>query len=160
VKVSTHPLYVTWQQMIQRCYKKTNTNYPTYGARGIDVCERWRESFLNFIADMGERPEGRTLDRRDSTRGYSKENCRWATVLEQNQNKSMMKRNTSGFRGVTYVARRKKWQVQCLMKYIGYFECRYRAAIAYNREIIRRKLSHVPLNNLRKPGTLIRWEIK
>lgn len=80
------PTYTTYQNMISRCHRPYSAKYAEYGALGITVCDRWRESFENFLADMGERPEGKTIDRRDGSLGYSKENCRWATPKEQQSN--------------------------------------------------------------------------
>lgn len=79
--------YSTWTSMRNRCYKKTNNRYEHYGARGIQVCGRWLESFENFLEDMGERPKGKTLDRVDNDGDYCKENCRWATDIEQCKSK-------------------------------------------------------------------------
>lgn len=72
--------------MIQRCTNPNRRDYRWYGARGIKVCERW-ESFENFLEDMGERPEGLTLDRKDFNGHYELSNCRWATKAEQMANK-------------------------------------------------------------------------
>lgn len=69
-----------------RCNNENHHKYPLYGGRGIKVCERWMD-FSNFLEDMGERPEGTTLDRIDSEKGYEPGNCRWATPTEQNRNK-------------------------------------------------------------------------
>lgn len=77
--------YNIWDSMLQRCNNPKRKDYPRYGGAGITVSERWQE-FSNFLADMGERPPGLTLDRIDSKLGYSRENCRWATVTEQNRN--------------------------------------------------------------------------
>lgn len=72
--------------MIARCTDPRVNGFAYYGGRGIAVCERWA-SFENFLADMGGRPEGKTLDRIDNDRGYEPINCRWATNAEQRANR-------------------------------------------------------------------------
>ena len=79
--------YRSWQGMIQRCINPKHKNYGTYGGRDIKVCERWRNSFSNFLTDMGERPKNRTLDRINNELGYYKNNCQWSTTEEQGRNK-------------------------------------------------------------------------
>lgn len=78
--------YRIWGNMRNRCRNPRNPAYPDYGGRGITVCERWN-SFENFLADMGKRPEGLTLERVDNERGYSPENCVWATPAAQAANR-------------------------------------------------------------------------
>lgn len=80
------PEYRVWRAMKGRCLNPSHKDYPIYGAVGITVCERWHE-FENFLADMGPRPEGTSIDRIDGTKGYSPENCRWATTKQQNRNR-------------------------------------------------------------------------
>lgn len=84
------PTYSTWASMHERCRNPNHVAYHRYGLRGVTVCTRWAE-FENFLADMGERPDGLTLDRRESSQGYSTDNCRWATPKQQMRNRSVQK---------------------------------------------------------------------
>ena len=95
-----HPLYLTWNNMMRRCYCEDDTGYYNYGGREITVCTEWHY-FKNFLKDMGDKPSKfHTLDRIDNDLGYSKYNCRWATRSQQCDNRRTFKNNTSGERGV------------------------------------------------------------
>lgn len=88
--------YYAWRAMKQRCHNPNHERYKEYGARGIQVCEKWRFDFMAFMADMGEAPSSKhTIDRQDGTRGYEPGNCRWATMKEQAENTRL--RSTSVF---------------------------------------------------------------
>lgn len=78
--------FAAWRNMKQRCTNPKNPAYPNYGGRGITVCDRWMV-FENFLADMGKRPDGTSIDRVDNDAGYSKENCRWTDRATQSRNK-------------------------------------------------------------------------
>lgn len=79
--------YRKWSSMIQRCTNPNHPAYPHYGAKGTGVCQRWRDSYEAFKADMGEAPEGMWLDRIDNSKGYEPGNCRWVTPKESAQNR-------------------------------------------------------------------------
>jgi hypothetical protein len=80
------PTYVSWRQMMNRCTNPRVAAWKYYGARGITVCSRWK-TFANFLADMGERPAGLTLDRINTHAGYTPENCRWTDIHTQLANR-------------------------------------------------------------------------
>lgn len=79
------PTHRSWHAMLSRCTYPSVNGYENYGGRGITVCERWKK-FENFLADMGERPPGTTIERKDNDQGYLPGNCRWATNKEQRRN--------------------------------------------------------------------------
>ena len=81
-----HPLYKTWENMKARCNNPNHQSYKSYGGRGIKVCKRW-DDFKKFADDMGEKPDGHTMDRIDNDADYEPDNCRWSTYEEQNNNK-------------------------------------------------------------------------
>ena len=87
---SASPTYNSFHMMRQRCNNENDKDYSEYGGRGIKICDRWNDlshGFNNFVNDMGERPEGTSIDRIDPDGDYTPKNCRWATKTEQNQNK-------------------------------------------------------------------------
>jgi hypothetical protein len=79
--------YGIWRSMKSRCYIESSNNYRHYGARGIRICDRWRDDFAAFLEDMGRCPKGWTLDRKDPNGHYEPDNCRWATWDTQAANK-------------------------------------------------------------------------
>lgn len=95
LKRSNHPLEATYAGMLRRCYNPNEKLYPRYGGRGLVVCERWKQpygrGFANFVEDMGEKPHGMSLDRRDNDGNYEPSNCRWADRTTQNRNRSISK---------------------------------------------------------------------
>lgn len=86
--LSKTPGYKTWKGMLSRCLQPNDPGYARYGGRGITICSRWLESFKNFLDDMGPQPTpGYSLDRKDNSLGYYKENCHWTTWDVQNRNR-------------------------------------------------------------------------
>lgn len=107
--------YGPWRAMHRRCYDPDNTSYQWYGAKGIKVCRRWHK-YENFLADMGRRPPGMTLDRRDNTKDYSKSNCRWASHTDQQRNRSSNRHLT--YKGETLVM--KAWAERYGVNYVTF----------------------------------------
>lgn len=93
------PAYKSWEAMKRRCLNKNQLSYSRYGGRGITICDRWM-SFENFLADMGERPTGMSIERKDNDKGYNANNCIWGTVEQQARNKGLRKNNQTGVIGI------------------------------------------------------------
>ena len=125
---STNYMYRTYRDMLTRCNNKNRQDYKNYGGRGIKVCDRWtgKDGFTNFLADMGKKPKGTSLDRKDNNGDYTHENCRWATFSEQSVNQRLRATNSSGYKGVHWSKTKKKWEVSIRRNYnkkhLGYFE--------------------------------------
>lgn len=103
------PEYVAWLAMRERCRRKTHWGYKYYGGKGIGITSDW-DNFHAFLSDMGRKPNGDySLDRIDNARGYSKNNCRWATREEQNRNKSAPKLQRTNVSGVFVSSRTGKF---------------------------------------------------
>lgn len=106
--------YSCWAAMLYRCRTSTSAKFKDYGARGITVCDSWL-SFENFLADMGEKPKGKSLDRKDNDGCYEPSNCRWATPLEQVQNRRPNRTRTDsphGLAGVRWRADRNMFEAR------------------------------------------------
>jgi hypothetical protein len=84
--------YRTWCMMKNRCSNPNSNRFQYYGGRGITVCLAWKSNFKNFLRDMGDRPDGMTIDRINNDKGYFKENCRWADKKTQSRNRRYLKK--------------------------------------------------------------------
>lgn len=122
--------YIAWSNMKQRCTNPKNPRYSDYGGRGIFYSANW-ESFEIFFLDMGRCPPDFTLDRINNDLSYYKENCRWATRKQQQNNQRIRSDNTSGSRGVWFRKNRNHYVAEFNNKYIGSFKTLEEAKQAY-----------------------------
>lgn len=112
--MSSTPEYNIWCGIKDRCYNSRNEAYQRYGGRGITMCDRWRESFQNFYDDMGGKPsENHSIERLDNDKGYSSDNCVWATPTEQANNRRS--NNYQEYNGVTKTVA--EWSREYSMSY-------------------------------------------
>lgn len=119
--------YTAWLGMYARCYNERNDSFEGYGGRGIQVCDSWREKykgFPNFYVDMGECPEGMSLDQIDVDGDYCPENCRWSDLSTQNFNQRLRVTNKSGKTGVRFADNKWVATISCKGEriYLGTFE--------------------------------------
>ena len=103
--------YWVWTDMKKRCYNENHHNFKYYGGKGIAVCDAWKADFMRFKSDMGVKPAPNfSLDRINPAKGYSKENCRWATKKQQVENRGIQINNKSTAKGVHYVSSQGSWR--------------------------------------------------
>lgn len=135
-----HPLYSTYRSMLSRCSNPNNPDFRNYGGRGISVANEWKgaSGFSQFISDMGNKPEGMSLDRKKVNGNYCKENCKWSSTHEQGANK----RNSNKTVGVAYNKNRNNWNASLMVNSVYYRKAfkNEQEAIAYRMELEKKYL--------------------
>jgi hypothetical protein len=147
------PEYRSWIAMKRRCYNPNAQNYKFYGAKGIRVCERWRNSFIDFLNDMGLKPSTHhTLDRIKGDKNYGPDNCRWVTKSIQGINQKIPSTNQSGFRGVC-LSKGGRWRAYIgkdgVQYYLGEYKNKLDAARVYNEAAIKLHGEYAQLNAIK-----------
>lgn len=149
---SEHYLYDTWKGMRQRCSNPSHQAFSRYGGRGIKVCPEW-DNFWTFVEDMGERPEGHTLERIDNNKGYSRGNCRWATRKEQAENMrppaSSIKPTAKGYSKLPNGRYRAVIKIDGKHHHLGVFNCPLMAHLAF-KDAQKRKLRASSTSSLKR----------
>lgn len=133
--LSTHPLYRVWTSIRARCYRETETAFKYYGARGIGVCEEWRNSFDSFFEWAEPRWEkGLSLDRINTNGDYEPDNCRFTTMGVQALNRRVKRGNSSGITGVSWNKEQRKWAANGSAGgekvFLGYYNTKSAAKVA------------------------------
>ena len=141
---TNHPLYETYRCMLRRCNNPMHIAYPNYGGRGISVCPEWEEDFWTFVDNVGERPEGHTLDRINNDGNYEPTNIRWSSPSEQQTNTRQVKEAKGFYQrpDSRYVS---NIRVDNKTVYLGTFECPLLARLAYE-DALKKKLAGLPVN--------------
>lgn len=147
--MSRTPEYESWCHMKARCYNPNNKDYYNYGARGITVCDEWKNDFLTFLCDVGYRPSvEHSLDRINGNLNYNKDNCRWATALVQSRNRPDATIPLT-FKGKTLII--SEWAE----------ELGIRRSILYDRFVrgwpVERLLTAPPSNTIRKNNRMLEF---
>lgn len=145
-----HPLYPTWDSMMQRCNNSNCTNYKNYGARGIQVSDEFKDCkvFIAYIQNLPNYSNSTDiqLDREDNNGNYERGNLRWRTRVEQNLNKRTRSDNTSGYQGISKAVNSSKWRAYLYKDKkqhdIGIFDTIEEAVEGRNQYIKKNKLSH------------------
>jgi len=123
-----------WRNMVHRCHNPRHPAFARYGGRGITVCDRWRNDFMQFLSDMRPRPPGHSLDRIDNDAGYTPENCRWAIRSVQQRNRAMVLRA----RGSVQI--RDRWRAQIMINgrqiVLGHFKTKAEANRVYRQAAV------------------------
>ena len=164
---SLSPEYKSWLKMRERCLDETCKDYPSYGGSGIGICKEWKD-FKVFFKDMGEKPfSDASVDRKNREKGYSKENCRWASPYVQARNRIGLVR-TSKYKGVQYEESSGKWVASISLgnikaKKIGRYLSEHDAAAAYNlatNMIFGEGSKHTLLNEIKDEDTKVNTDCK
>lgn len=144
-----HPLYTRYYIIRARCYNKASKSYVEYGARGITMCDEWKEDFESFYkwAILNGYAKGLKIDRIDNSKGYSPDNCRWVTQAIQSRNTRMLRKtNSSGFRGVSWHKKQQKFNSRITVNSktinLGSYLTAIEATKAYDCYVVLNNLEH------------------
>ena len=146
--LESNKFYHTWYAMVKRCNNLKSKDYKDYGARGITVCEEWLDirNFTEWCNSTYPKLEGYTLDRINNDKGYSPENCTWSDKTAQVLNRRIMKNNKSGYVGVIWHIRGKRWVVNIRISKklinLGSFKDKIEAVLTRDNYIIENGLPH------------------